>query len=208
MDREAFEEQIRYLKRLKSMRIDDLRKEHDLFFKGKLSIESSNYRRPLLEKRLFTRFCLLHWHLDKTDKRTIKFAEIAREVLSRSYADEYMMKSVNHQEERYKIEAMDEDSLDRALADYGLYLDASLVDKQEALSELSEETDLDENEGFKKLRTRNKYYLTQILQKHPRLTWAKFQEMYGRVMPQTSENTFYKTKAKMRKEGYDLPRLR
>jgi hypothetical protein len=208
MDKEAFENQMDYLRGLKVLKIDELRKAHDLyFFKGKLSIgDASQYKRPLLEKRLFVRYCLLNWHLAKEDPRTLRFAEMAREVLSTDYAKNYMMR-INHQEESLVVEKMDEDTVDRELGNRGIFIDASLEDKKQVLVELHENTGLQENAKFRKLLTRNKYYLTHILQKHPRLRWAEFCELYGRVMPNTSEITFYKTKAKMRKEGYDIPRL-
>lgn len=227
-DKEAFDKQNRYRRYLRKIPKRELREKHDKAFAGtKYAVKfDDNYHRSIFERRLWLWFALRHYHFPKEHKAYQHFSErVDRELrphhFDRVRKEEEARRHLKELDRFSKagIKAMSINEVDRYLTGLNIFLpDATRAQRRKCLYEYFNEPSKNLPKRFKDTgrevrvhrhgRINNKYVLFDIILKHPDMTYNDFKDKYGAVMPTVTRESFNNQRAKLRKAGYDLPRLK
>lgn len=219
-------EQMRFLRRIKTMKESKLRRLHDSTFIGtKYAFKVPRWmHRSVLERRLFYFFCVKHYHYEREHPIAVEFRKKARFMLSKDYITGLdpaeQAKQALKEEQNFtvtNIKAMPIVEVDRYLASLSLYVEGPERSRRRVLwewfnkpsSQLIGHLNHDEEKVTprKKGALNNKYRIRDLILQNPRICYADFMDAFGAQMPTVTRESFNNARCILRKAGYDIPRL-
>lgn len=226
-DQQAIAQQFEFLRKLKNLKEEKLRKMHDrIFDKTKYKVRIPRWmHRSVVERRLFYYFCMSHYHYDENHPVTKAYMKQAKFVLSPEYlggidkttqAKEALKEHMNFSAS--KIRAMTMVEVDRYLASLSLYIEAPEEIRRQCLWEWFNRPSSDLVKHFSDSGTQvaarrtgllnNKYRLRDLILENPSLCYNDFLEQFGEQMPTVSRFSFNNARSLLRKAGYEIPELK
>jgi len=222
---QLLKKQFSYLRKLKRLREETLRKLHRKVFKkeSKFYIKVPKWmHRSVIERRLFYYFCARNYHYPDNHHITKEFRKNARHVLSQEYVEtldpstlaQNRLKEVEHFTIT-KIKSMPIVEVDRYLASLSIYVEADENIRRKVLWEWFNTPDRKDlikhfnkrGKTVTRVGLNNQFRIRDLILEHPTLCYADFMDAYGEQMPTVTRASFSNARCILRKAGYDIPPL-
>lgn len=217
MDNDKLASQFEKLHELKSLGLVQLRALHGNTFTGtKWAVFIPQWmHRSLMEKRIWYRWCVSHYHLPKDHPRAIAFRAKTRVILAQQFVEGYATKEQVHRQQLMEhrrftkegIEAMPMEEVDGFLSAIGLFITGTRAQRRKCLWEYF-------HLPLSKLPVKRRRSsvptvvntVVGLVRDHPNMGYDEFRARFGRILPTVCRQIFYNARYKLRKQGWPLPR--
>lgn len=213
-----------FLRKLQGMKLRKLIELHNQKFFGSrwsLTLKVVPGVRAVAIRRLFFLFCASNYHYPKDSVEYKAFINRAHKYLTDTIPGELPIEDQNLQRlqdagyfSKDNIERLPINEIDGYLVTIGIWADVDEKDRRQMLYEYMFGPEIDGIHIFQgrakphRSRIQNKYCLTDIVLQFPAMTYNEFRRRFGNEMPTVTRGSFNKTRTKLRKAGYSMPRLR